>query len=151
MLEDLSLITTFGTDGVFDEFRRLANHMDQLLSYSSSPASIRSVQRGSFPPMNVGARPEQIDVYLFAANLDAKSIDVSIQQNLLSVSGNRKVQTDQTADYYRRERFDGEFHRTLALTEDVDPDRVRASYQDGVLHITIPRRESARPRQIKVN
>ncbi|HTT04630.1 MAG TPA: Hsp20 family protein [Steroidobacteraceae bacterium] len=149
MLEDL--FTTFGTDGVFDEFRRLASQVDQLLGYPSAPAGIRSVQRGSFPPLNVGARPEQIDVYLFAAKLDPKSLDVSIQQNLLSISGNRKVEVDETANYYRRERFDGGFRRTLALTEDVDPERVQASYQDGVLHITIPRRESARPRQIKVN
>jgi HSP20 family protein len=149
MFEDL--FTTFGVDSVFDEFRRLAGQMDQLLSYSESPAGIRAVQRGTFPPINVGSTPEQIDVYLFAANLDSKSIDLSIQQNLLSVSGTRKVEIDEKADYYRRERFDGDFHRTIALPDDVDPDRVQAKYRDGVLHIIIQRREAARPRQITVN
>jgi HSP20 family protein len=149
MLGDL--FTTFGTDSVLDEFRRLANQVDQLYNYPAAPTGIRAVQRGSFPPMNVGATPEHIDVYLFAADLDAKSIDVSIQQNLLSVSGTRKLEVDENVEYYRRERFDGDFRRTIALTDDVDPDRVQAKYRNGVLHITIPRRETAKPRQITVN
>ena len=90
-------------------------------------------------------------MYLFAANLDPKSLDLTIQQNLLAVSGVRKVEVNEKADYYRRERFDGEFRRVLTLPDDVDPERVEAKYRDGVLHITIQRHESARPRQITVN
>lgn len=146
-----SLFTSFGSDSLFDEFRRLENQMDQLFGCSAGPAGLRAVQRGTFPPLNVGATPEQVDVYLFAANLDPKSLDLSIQQNLLTVSGTRKVEVNQNADYYRRERFDGDFRRAITLPEDVDPDRVEAKYRDGVLRITIQRRESARPRQITVN
>jgi len=142
----------FDTDSLFDEFRRLESQMDQLFGQSPWPAGIRSVQRGTFPPLNVGATPERVDVYLFAANLDPKTLDLSIQQNLLSVSGSRRVEAENDkAEYYRRERFDGDFRRVLALPEDVDPERVTAKYRDGILHITIPRHESARPRQITVN
>jgi HSP20 family protein len=146
-----SLFTSFGTDSLFDEFRRLENQMDQLFGSSPWPAGLRAVQRGTFPPLNVGATPERVDVYLFAANLDPKSLDLSIQQNLLAVSGSRKVEVNENADYYRRERFDGEFRRVITLPDDVDPERVEAKYRDGVLQITIQRRESARPRQITVN
>lgn len=146
-----SLFTNFDTDGLFDEFRRLENQMDQLFSTSPWPAGIRSMQRGTFPPLNVGATPEQVDVFVFAANLDPKSLDLSIQQNLLSVSGTRKVEVSENAQYYRRERFDGEFKRMLTLPEDVDPERVAAKYSDGVLRITIQRRDTARPRQITVS
>jgi HSP20 family protein len=125
--------------------------MDQLFGSSPWPAGLRAVQRGTFPPLNVGATPERVDVYLFAANLDPKSLDLSIQQNLLAVSGSRKVEVNQNADYYRRERFDGDFRRVITLPDDVDPERVEAKYRDGVLQITIQRRESARPRQITVN
>lgn len=143
---------SFDTDSLFDEFRRLESQLDPLFGPSPWPAGIRSVQRGAYPPLNVGTTAEQVDVYLFAASLDAKSLDLSIQQNLLSISGTRKVEEESDqAEYYRRERFDGDFRRVLALPEDVDPDRVAAKYHDGVLHITIPRRESARPRQITVN
>ena len=135
----------------FDEFRRLEGEMDQLFGRGSLPAGIRATRRGTFPPINVGATPERVDVYLFAAGLDPKSLDISIQQNLLAVSGDRKVPVDESADYYRQERFDGEFRRVITLPDDVDPDRVDAKYRDGVLQITVQRREGARPRQITVN
>jgi HSP20 family protein len=146
-----SLFTSFGPDSLFDEFRRLETQMDQLFGSSPWPAGLRAVQRGTFPPLNVGATPERVDVYLFAANLDPKSVDLSIQQNLLAVSGSRKVEVNENADYYRRERFDGDFRRVITLPDDVDPERVEAKYRDGILQITIQRRESARPRQITVN
>lgn len=137
--------------GLFDEFRRLETEMDQLFARRTGPAGIRAVPRGTFPPMNVGSTPDRVDVYLFAAGLDPKSIDLTIQRNLLSVSGTRKVEVNEDADYYRRERFDGDFRRVISLPDDVDPDRVSAKYGDGVLQITVSRRESARPRQITVN
>src|ERR1700751_2674146 len=145
-----NLFGGFETD-LFDQFRRLESEMGQLFGHSPWPAGIRAVQRGTFPPINVGATPERVDVYLFAAGLDPKSLDISIQQNLLAVSGDRKVPVDEAADYYRRERFDGEFRRVITLPDDLDRDRVGAKHTDGVLQITVERREAARPRQITVN
>ena len=145
-----SLFGSFDTS-LFDEFRRLESEMDQLFGRGSLPAGIRAMRRGTFPPINVGATPERVDVYLFAAGLDPKSLDISIQQNLLAVSGERKVPVDEAADYYRQERFDGEFRRVITLPDDVDPDRVEAKYRDGVLQITVQRRDAVRPRQITVN
>jgi len=136
---------------VFDEFRRLETEMDQILGRWAWPAGIRAVRRGTFPPINVGAAPDRVDVYVFAGGLDPKTLDISMQQNLLAVSGSRKLEVDEAADYYRRERFDGDFRRVITLPDDVDPDRVDAKYRDGVLQITIQRREAARPRQITVN
>jgi HSP20 family protein len=144
------ILGSFDTS-LFDEFRRLEREMDQLFGRGSLPVGIRAMRRDAFPPINVGATPERVDVYLFAAGLDPKSLDISIQQNLLAVSGERKVPVDEAADYYRQERFDGEFRRVITLPEDVDPDRVDAKYRDGVLQITVQRREAARPRQISVN
>jgi HSP20 family protein len=145
-----SLFGGFDTS-LLDEFRRLESEMDQLFGRGSLPAGIRAMRRGTFPPINVGATPERVEVYLFAAGLDPKSLDISIQQNLLAVSGERKVPVDEAADYYRQERFDGEFRRVITLPDDVDPDRVEAKYRDGVLQITVQRREAVRPRQITVN
>jgi HSP20 family protein len=99
----------------------------------------------------VGSTPDRVDVYVFAPGLDPKSVDISIQQNLLAVAATRRLEEDETADYYRRERFAGDFRRVITLPDDVDPDRVDARYRDGVLQITIQRRESARPRQITVS
>ncbi len=144
-----SLMGSFDTD-LFDQFRRLESEMDPLFGRWSAPVGIRAVRRGTFPPINVGSTPDRVEVYVFAAGLDPKTIDVSMQQNLLAVSGSRKVPINEEADYYRRERFDGDFRRVITLPEDVDPDRVEAKYRDGVLQITVPRREAAKPRQIQV-
>jgi HSP20 family protein len=136
---------------LFDEFRRLEAEMDEVFGRWPWRAGIRSVARGTYPPINVGVTSEQVDVYLFAAGLDPKTLDISIQQNLLTVSGERKTPVEKDADYYRKERFDGAFHRVITLPEDVDPDQVSAHYREGVLQIRVKRREAARPRQIKVN
>lgn len=145
-----SFVGSFDT-GLFDEFRRFDSEMDRLLGRSPWPASIRAVRRGAFPPINVGSTPDRVDVYLYAGGLDPKSLDLTIQQNLLTVSGSRKIDTKRNVEYYRRERFDGDFRRVITLPDNVDPDRVEAKYRDGVLQVTIQRREAARPRQITVN
>ncbi len=134
----------------FDNFRGLEREMDQLFGSGSWPNGIRSTARGAYPPINVGSTPNQVDVYLFAAGADPKSLDISIQHNLLTITGERKTGTKEGGNYYRKERFDGAFRRTLTLPEDVDPDKVDASYKDGVLHITVQRREVVKPRQIKI-
>ena len=144
-----SLLSSFDSS-LTDNFRRLESEMDQLTGRSAYPSGIRAVPRGTFPPINIGSTPERVDVYLCAAGADPKSIDVSIQQNLLTVSGNRKVAVNPEAEYYRRERFDGEFRRVIALPDDADPDRVDAKYRDGVLQVTVQRRQAARPRQVAV-
>jgi HSP20 family protein len=135
---------------LFDEFRRVQNEMDELFGQRTWPAGIRSVARGTYPPINVGSTPEQVDVYLFAAGLDPKQLDISMQQNLLTVAGERKAPLEKDVDYYRRERFDGAFRRVITLPEDVDPEQVEASYRNGVLEIHVKRREASRPRQIEV-
>lgn len=141
-------LTSF--DRLFEDFRRMEREIDELFGSGLQPPAIRSVARGTFPPTNLGATPEQIDVYLFAAGLDPKNVQMEIQQNLLTVAGERKVPVDEKATYYRQERFSGPFRRVIALPDDVDPDRVEARYRDGILQITARRREAAKPRQITV-
>ena len=141
--------SNFGA-GLFDDFRRLEEEMDTVFGRWPWRAGIRSVARGTYPPINAGVTPEQVNVYLFAAGLDPETLDISVRQNLLTVSGERRAPVEENADYYRRERFDGAFHRVITLPEDVDLDQVDARYRDGVLQIRVQRHEAARPRQIEV-
>ncbi len=144
--------TMSGYEGtLFNDLRRLDQEMDELFGRFAWPVTgIRSVARGTFPAVNVGATSEKVEVYLFAPGLDAKKLELSMQQNLLAVSGERKIPIDEKADYYRQERYSGEFRRVITMPEDVDPDRVEASYRDGVLRISVARKEAARPRKIAV-
>jgi HSP20 family protein len=138
-------------EDLLDEFRRMESDLDSLFGRWSGPAGIRSVSRGVFPATNVGATTEVVNVYLFAPGLDAKSFDISIQQNLLLVSGQRRLPLKQNATAYRQERFGGEFRRVITLPEDVEPDQVEANYREGVLQVSLKRKEAARPRRIQVN
>jgi HSP20 family protein len=142
-------LTNFG-GSLFDEFRRLEEELDELTGHRLWPAGIRSVARGTYPPINVGSTPEQVNVYVFAAGLDPKTLDISLQQNLLTVAAERKAPVKEAANYYRKERFVGSFRRLITLPDDVDPDKVNARYRDGVLQIHVQRREATRPRQIQV-
>jgi HSP20 family protein len=137
--------------GLFDELRRVQREMDQAFGRWPAPTGIRSVARGTFPPINVGATADKVDVYLFAAGLDPAALDISIQRNLLTIAGERRVATREDGEYYRRERFSGPFRRVVTLPEDVDPDQVEAHYRDGVLQVSVKRREASRPRQIRIS
>lgn len=134
---------------VFDDLLRIQRQMESLFG-APLTTGIRSMG-ASFPPVNVGTTQDEVDVYLFAPGVDPNSFDISIQNNVLTVSGERRIIREEGASYYRKERFDGEFRRVMTLPEDVDPDKVDAAYNDGVLHIRIQRKESSKPRQIKVN
>lgn len=139
-------------DSLLDEFWRLHQEMDEILSDGSPPgAGIRSAPRGAFPAINVIQTPAEVEVYLFAPGVDPKKLDVSVQQGLLTVSGERNLSVNDQAMYYRRERFGGEFRRAISLGNDLDPDKVEATYRDGILQIRVRRREAARPRQIEIH
>jgi HSP20 family protein len=138
------------TGNPLDDFRRLEREIDQLFGSGPWTGGIRAAARGSYPPVNLGVTPERIDVYLFVPGVDPDRLEITLHQNLLTVKGERRTIRKEGAQYYRHERFEGEFHRAVNLPEDTDPEKVEANYKDGVLHIAIQRLESARPRQIEV-
>ena len=81
-----------------------------------------------------------------------EEIRVTFENNILSIEGERKFVSDTTEEHYHRmERGYGAFRRSFTLPATVDPNRVEATYQDGVLTVKLPRREESRPRQIQVN
>jgi HSP20 family protein len=136
---------------LFSEVRRLEQELDDLLGGGTSwSSSIRSLPPGTFPAINVGSTDDQVTVYVFAPGIDPKSLDIQMQQNLLSISGKREETPEKGATFYRQERFRGEFRRALTLPEDVDPEKVEAKYRDGIVEITVKRREAAKPRQISI-
>jgi HSP20 family protein len=139
---------------LFGEFDRLRRELDEVFGV---PTSIRSVAPGAFPAVNVGSTPTSLEVYAFAPGLDPSRIDVTIDRGVLTLSGERAspLPSEQEArerklSVYSQERPYGSFKRAISLPDDVDPAHVNASYRDGVLHVSIARRESAQPRRIAV-
>jgi len=136
---------------LFSEFQRLEEQLDELFGGATPWAGgIRSLPPGTFPAVNVASSADNVTVYLFAPGIDAKSLEISLQQNVLSVSGRRDAPQEQNAAYYRNERFEGTFRRAIALPEDIDPDKIDASYRDGIVEIRVQRREASRPRRIEI-
>jgi len=81
-----------------------------------------------------------------------EEIEISLHDGVLSLSGERKAQDKyEEADTCRSERFLGRFHRTFELPAPVEADKVKATYQDGILTVTLPKSEEAKPKQIEVN
>jgi len=136
---------------LFAEFDALQRQMDRLLGPRASNSSIRAVERGSFPAVNVGTTPDAIEIYAFAPGIDPARLDVSVDKGLLTLAGERRAaEAEGSRARYARERFDGSFRRVVALPEDADPDRVEAQYRDGIVRIRIHKREASRPRRIEV-
>ena len=80
-----------------------------------------------------------------------EDIDVRVENQTLTVSGNRKFERDdKVKGYHRIERSYGEFVRSFAVPSTVETDKVSADYKNGVLTITLPKKEAAKPRQVKV-
>jgi HSP20 family protein len=139
---------------LFADFAQLQDRIDELMSGGQGASSIRAVSRaGAFPALNVGTWAEALEVYAFAPGIDPKSIDVSVEKGLLTLSGQRKSaeEAGKNTTVYAKERFEGAFRRVISLPEDSDPSRVEASYRNGVLKVVVPRLEAAKPRQIPVN
>lgn len=135
---------------LFAELDRLQREMQQALDVSPS---IRGFGRGGFPALNVGGTPQSVEIYAFAPGLDPASLNVNLDRGVLTISGERKADlpvSDQKAAIHINERFAGPFSRVVSLSDDLDPNAVLADYRDGVLHVSIKRRESAQPRRITV-
>lgn len=135
---------------LFAEVDRLQREMQQAFDLSPS---IRGMGRGGFPALNVGGTPQTVEIYAFAPGLDPATLDVQLDRGLLTISGERPSafpEEDGASTVHINERFFGSFRRMLTLPEDADPDAIKADYRDGVLHITVQRRASARPRRITI-
>jgi HSP20 family protein len=143
------MVTFVSNPGFFDGFDELRREMDSLFASAIGPASIRAAARGSFPAVNVGETPEQVDIYLFAPGIDPKKIDISLDDKVLTVAGERPAQSSSDKAHLR-ERFSGSFRRAVNLADDIDPERVEARYTDGVLHITVGRKAAVQARRIEI-
>lgn len=135
------------------EFDRLQREMQQAFGGLGMPSSIRALARGAFPAINIGTSPKSVEVYAFAPGIDPAKIEVSIDQRLLTIAGERAPDLPEESDklsIYASERFAGSFKRVVSLPEDVDPARIEAGYRDGVLRVSVQRRESAQPKRIEV-
>ena len=138
----------------FREFATLQDRINRVFrdSYSGT-APDDSLTTSSFAPaVDVYEDEHQVVLKIEVPGIDEKDIDVRVENNTLTVHGERKIEKEEKEENYRRvERQYGSFTRTFTLPPTVDTDQVSATYDKGVLKITLPKKAEAKPKQIKVN
>ena len=103
------------------------------------------------PAFDISETEEHILVKADLPGMDAKDLDISITENVLTVKGEKKEEHEEKKEHYHRmERRVGSFCRSFMLPGEVESDGVEAEYKDGVLHLTIPKSEAAKPKKIEV-
>jgi HSP20 family protein len=138
---------------LFSELNRLQGVLDQVFR-PSGRSSIRALSGASFPTLNVGATQDAIEIMALAPGLDPASVQVTVDRGLLVIAGERKNHVPESGErtsVYAQERFTGAFRRVVSLPDEADAGRVDATYRDGVLRVTIAKRESSRPRRIEIS
>lgn len=138
---------------LFDEFARVQRQVANL--FGELPSGIRAVRPSAFPALNVGATDDAIEIVAFAPGMAAADFDVSIDKDLLTISGERKPAPRGEGEgddvrTYAQERFHGTFRRVVELPRNADADNVSARYENGCLLIRVGRREASKPRAITV-
>jgi HSP20 family protein len=136
-------------------FGRLSDLREEIDRLFESPLNelTRTSQllSGWTPALDVYEERDHFTVKAELPGMKKEDIEVSFHDGSLSISGERKTETKhEDAEVYRSERFFGRFHRTVSLPAAVAADKVKASYKDGVLSITLPKTEEAKPKHIDV-
>jgi HSP20 family protein len=104
------------------------------------------------PAVDIYETEHELVVKADLPEVEAKDLDIRVENNLLTIRGERKFEKKVNEDNYLRvERAYGSFSRSFSLANTVNSEAIKADYQNGVLTLTIPKREEAKPKQIKVN
>jgi HSP20 family protein len=128
---------------------RLQREMNHLFSDSFSLAGGRTAP--NYPAMNVWTNEESAVITAELPGISPEDIDISVVGDTLTLSGERKLEELEEGDkYHRRERGYGKFSRTFQLPFKVEAEEVEALFERGVLHLSLPRAESDKPKKITV-
>jgi HSP20 family protein len=132
----------------FDQLRRELLRTFEAVAGERAPAPAAA---GVFPPINVTQDDDHFYVRAEIPGVAAGDLSISALRNRLSISGKREIPREHDrVSYHRKERAEGAFNRTLTLPTPVDADRIEARYAEGILSLTLPKAEEAKPRQIVV-
>jgi len=135
---------------------RWANLRDEIDVLFESPFWTGSGRQtllfsGWTPALDLYQNNDNVVAVVELPGLRKEDIEISLQDGMLIISGERKDESVETENATRTERFTGKFRRSITLPTRIDVNKVNATYKDGVLTITLPKAEEAKPKQIQVN
>lgn len=136
----------------WDPFRELTALQTEFNRLFSRVMGGDVAERQSWTPsIDIIETDDSIKLKAELAGMDPADINIEVQDNVLTVSGERRFQEEVKEDkYYRIERRYGAFSRSIALPQTVDEDKIEAKYENGILEVIVPKVETAKPKKIKV-
>jgi HSP20 family protein len=132
-------------DPLFDFQRALESRLESEWLSGSTAGS------GAFPPINVFQQGDNLVAIIELAGVGKGDLEIQAKDNTIRVSGKKQFAYPEKASVHRRKRLAGTFDRTLTVPIQIDAERIKAEYRDGVLALFIPRAESDKPRSIAIN
>jgi len=130
----------------FDPFRDLDRLTEQMLG-----VPVGSARTPRFMPMDLYRSGDHYVLHADLPGVDPGSVDVSVDNGTLTIRAERTSRTEESVEWLSSERFTGSYMRQLSLGDGVDADRIAATYEAGVLTVTIPMAERAKPRRISID
>jgi HSP20 family protein len=141
----ISRFEPFRTNSFQEQFNRL---FSEAFDRSSDESSITTWA----PAVDIFETEHELVVKADLPDIKPQELDIRVENNILTIRGERKFEKQVNENNYLRvERAYGSFSRSFSLANTVNSDAIKAEYKDGVLTLTIPKREEAKPKQIKVN
>jgi HSP20 family protein len=147
----MSFLTRFDRFDPFEELGTLRDRMDRIMSRLSGETEEDLFPSKWAPTADVVETKDAIIVKVEIPGIDEKDVAVEIENNILTLRGERKLEKETEEKGYRRiERSYGNFSRSFTLPANVDTTKIAAFFNNGLLEVTIPKKEAARPRTINV-
>jgi HSP20 family protein len=147
----MSFLTRFDRFDPFEELGTLRDRMDRIMSRISGETDQELFPSKWAPTADVVETKDAIIVKAELPGLEEKDIAVEIENNVLTLRGERKLEKETEEKGYRRiERSYGSFSRSFTLPANVDPAKIAAFFNNGLLEVSIPKKEAAKPRAINV-
>ncbi|HEY2103651.1 MAG TPA: Hsp20/alpha crystallin family protein [Chthoniobacterales bacterium] len=136
-----------------DRWSNLRDELDSLfeMPFWSNFGRQSQLFSGWSPALDLYQTNDNVVARVELPGMRKEDIEISLQEGMLTISGERKSEAPENDKAERSERYVGKFRRSIALPTQVDPNKVTANYRDGILTITLPKAEEAKPKQIQVN
>lgn len=131
----------------------LRNEIDRLFSspFETAGSTSQPFLSGWSPAIDLYEDHDNVIVKAELPGMKKENLELSLHEGVFSLSGERKAEPPRDdAEVYRSERVVGRFHRTITLPSPVDGSKAKATYQDGILTVTLPKAEEAKPKQIHI-
>jgi HSP20 family protein len=133
----------------FRELRRLQNEMDRVMGNLSAAGELSAA--GAFPAVNVYAGPGGIAIVAELPGVEKDDLEIHAHQDALTLRGTRRPVSERRDAYHRQERRSEVFNRSIQLPYRIDPDRIEAHLENGVLRLSLTRPEEDKPRRIAIS